>query len=191
MARLIAFNDLTPAPWKNGGGSTTELLAFPAGAGFDAFDWRVSLATIAASGPFSRFDGIDRSLALVEGAAVTLTIDGAALALGRGDPPLRFAGEADVAALVDGTTTDFNVMTRRDRCRHLLTRVALPAAVERQGSQTLLFLADGSEASVGDGTMTFLLKRFDALLLDGDDALRWSAVGEGALLVADIAAMED
>lgn len=188
MARLIAFDTLRPVPWKNGGGSTTELCVFPSDADFDTFDWRISLATIAVSGPFSRFDGIDRSLALVDGAAVSLTlgVGGVALVLGRGDAPLRFAGEAQVAAHVDGITTDFNVMTRRSRCRHVLRRVALPAPVERHGAQTLLFLADGAQAIVGDGAHSFVLQRYDALLLDGADAARWPVTGEGALLVADI-----
>jgi environmental stress-induced protein Ves len=34
-------------PWKNGGGSTTEIAIAPPDAGFDDFDWRISLATIA------------------------------------------------------------------------------------------------------------------------------------------------
>lgn len=44
-------------PWKNGGGETAEILAFPAGAGFDDFSWRISTAIVAASGPFSAFPG--------------------------------------------------------------------------------------------------------------------------------------
>ena len=43
---------LAPVPWKNGGGSTREIACGPAGAGMDGFDWRASIATIAAPGPF-------------------------------------------------------------------------------------------------------------------------------------------
>jgi environmental stress-induced protein Ves len=195
MARLIAFDSLTPVAWKNGGGSTTELAVFPPGAGFDTFIWRVSLATIAASGPFSRFEGIDRSLALVDGEKLALTVDGEKLTLEPTDAPLRFTGEAQVAASVDGVTTDLNVMTRRARCRHALRRVALSAAapttIDRRGAHTLIFLSDGDSASIGDGTHSFKFKRFDALLLDEGDAGRWQIHGDGALLVADIDLLEN
>ena len=49
-------------PWKNGGGSTRELVCWPPGAGTDAFGWRVSVARIAAAGPFSAFAGVDRQI---------------------------------------------------------------------------------------------------------------------------------
>ena len=44
-------------PWKNGGGSTRELVCWPPGAGTDAFGWRVSVARIAAAGPFFGLHG--------------------------------------------------------------------------------------------------------------------------------------
>ena len=59
MTQLIQYASLRPAPWKNGGGSTTEIAVWPNGAGLDEFDWRISLATITQSGPFSFFPGID------------------------------------------------------------------------------------------------------------------------------------
>ena len=51
-------------PWKNGGGETAEIAVSPAGAGFDDFDWRISTAIVAQSGPFSGFPGVDRVLTL-------------------------------------------------------------------------------------------------------------------------------
>lgn len=195
MARLIVFDSLAPVDWKNGGGSTTELAVFPPGAGFDAFIWRVSLATIAASGPFSRFEGIDRSLALVDGEKLALTVDGEKLTMEPTAAPLCFTGEAQVFASVDGVTTDLNVMTRRGRCRHALRRVALssaaPTVIERRAAQTLIFLAGGESASIGSGALSFNLKRFDALLLDGGDAGQWQMHGDGALLIADIDMLEN
>ena len=50
-------------PWKNGGGSTTELLVEPAGATLQTgFRWRLSMAALETSGPFSRFEGHDRTM---------------------------------------------------------------------------------------------------------------------------------
>ena len=42
-------------PWKNGGGITHEVIRVPADP--EDFRWRVSMAEVAASGPFSRFTG--------------------------------------------------------------------------------------------------------------------------------------
>jgi environmental stress-induced protein Ves len=173
VARLIAFQDLSPVPWKNGGGSTTELAVFPAGAGFDGFDWRISLATIGQSGAFSAFPGIDRSLVLVDGEALSLDVGGAAVRLDGRQPLLSFAGETPVFATVAAATTDFNVMTRRSRCRHTLERLVMtkaPLTRRRGGAVTLVFLANGERAAVLDGVgRTWSLECRDALLLGEDD----------------------
>ena len=46
----------------------------PEGASLDTFDWRISMARVASDGPFSEFPGIDRTLAVVEGSGMVLTI---------------------------------------------------------------------------------------------------------------------
>ena len=195
MATFIAYAELAAKPWKNGGGSTTEIAVFPAGAGFEDFDWRISLATIAHSGAFSVFPGIDRSLALVAGEGVALSMDGERrIVLSAANPLVWFPGEAAVEASVTSSTTDFNVMTRRSRCRHQLESIAAPAQLARCGLTTLLFLAAGAPVTVRDeGGRAFTLGLYDALLLDGADAMRWSvdadadAADVGAtLLVADL-----
>lgn len=186
MARLIAHADLNVAPWKNGAGGTFELAIAPPGAGFDDFDWRISLATIE-SGPFSSFPGIDRSLVLVGGESLVLTLDGTRrVVLDAAQPLLWFPGEAAVVASVDSPTLDFNVMTRRSRCRQQFEQISLPAGVTRRGSVTLLFLADGDIANVQGGEQYFTLGRLDALLLDDSDPLEWRIDGAGTLFVVDL-----
>src|SRR4051812_41801439 len=80
-------------PWKNGQGTTTEIAVHPLGAALDAFTWRLSIADLAASGPFSTFAGYDRILVQLEGAPMALAHEG------RGEHrltrlvPHRFAGE--------------------------------------------------------------------------------------------------
>ncbi len=54
-------------PWKNGGGSTTELAIFPSDATLENFVWRLSTATVKTDGPFSHFAQIDRTLAIFIG----------------------------------------------------------------------------------------------------------------------------
>jgi environmental stress-induced protein Ves len=89
MTMLIPYAGLSPVPWKNGGGSTTQIAVFPPDAGFDDFDWRVSLATIADDGAFSEFPGVERTLALVDGHGMTLEIDGEPMLLSKADPVAR------------------------------------------------------------------------------------------------------
>ena len=83
MATLIPYASLCAAPWKNGGGSTMQIAIWPLDVGLDNFDWRISLATITADGPFSVFPGIDRSLVLVDGDKLRLLLDGARQEIGR------------------------------------------------------------------------------------------------------------
>ena len=110
---------VTPMPWKNGGGTTRELVCWPPHAGLQDFGWRVSVATIAAPGPFSAFAGIDRHIMLLEGDGVHLrsTEPGAAAldhTLGQPWQPFAFSGDLALdCTLLGGTSTDFNLMLRR------------------------------------------------------------------------------
>lgn len=189
MATFLAHECLRAAPWKNGGGSTTEIAISPPDAGFDDFDWRISLATILADGPFSSFPGIDRSLMLVEGDSVQLTLDGARnVLLNAAQPMLWFPGEALVHAQVKGATTDFNVMTRRDRCRHQLEKITAPGRLVRRSATTLLFVVGDGAVLARGGGQQFALARHDALLLDADDAPEWQldALQRSAVLRVDL-----
>ncbi len=106
----VRTDDVTPQPWRNGGGSTRELLALPAG---DGWRVRVSVADVVADGPFSAFPGVARWFAVIEGAGVVLSVDGVGHRCTRGSEPLAFAGDADtVSCLIDGPTRDLNLMLR-------------------------------------------------------------------------------
>ena len=110
---IVRDSDVAPARWRNGGGWTRELLAWPAPQGWAV---RVSVADIVADGPFSAFPGVERWFAVLEGDGVTLDHDGgAATPLRAGDPVHRFAGDvATGCRLLGGTTRDFNLMVRRE-----------------------------------------------------------------------------
>lgn len=101
-------------PWKNGGGETAEIVVSPPGADFDNFDWRISTAIVAASGPFSAFPGVDRVLTVLEGGAMRLSVGGREQDLDAAGEPCSFAGDIPTAALLQGEALlDFNVMVRR------------------------------------------------------------------------------
>lgn len=110
-------------PWKNGGGFTREIVSQPHGAEAGNFDWRVSVATIASSGPFSAFPGVDRTIMLLQGDGVQLQSGpDPAFAfshrLDRPAQPFSFAGDVPVhCTLLGGESSDLNVMTRRGKYR--------------------------------------------------------------------------
>lgn len=109
---------LVPKPWKNGGGVTREIVSYPPGAGIEDFEWRVSIATIAADGPFSVFNGIDRVITLLRGAGMRLRSLDFDRWLDQPLEPFAFRGEAPVeCTLLSGESQDFNVMTRREQLR--------------------------------------------------------------------------
>jgi len=171
MTQLIQYASLRAAPWKNGGGTTTEIAISPAGSALSKFDWRVSLATIAQSGPFSSYPGIDRSLALVDGDGVLLDFGDERFVLSPSEPLIEFPGEASVeATITDGHTTDFNVMTRRGRCRHRLERRVIRGRDEltRRSGTTMLFLAEGESLTLSSASERIALVRFDAVVLEAD-----------------------
>ena len=189
MTLLIPFAGLEPAPWKNGGGGTIEIALAPPGAGLDSFDWRISLATIAASGPFSVFSGVDRSLALVDGPGVVLDIGaGDRFVLSEDDPIVEFAGELPVMATLAGApSTDFNVMTRRTRCHHRLGRRVLdgPSQFAARGDVTILFLAEGESLTVSSDSERIGLVRYDAVVFDSSAVWTLDAT-QATVFVVDI-----
>ena len=110
-ARLVRGLDVPAQRWRNGGGMTRELLAWPAG---DAWQVRVSVADIQTDGPFSAYPGVDRWFTVLQGTGVELRIGDKLHRLGRGDAPLRFAGDAPAdCRLLDGPTRDLNLMLRQ------------------------------------------------------------------------------
>ncbi len=110
----IAVAGVAPQPWRNGGGSTRELFTWPAGGGA-TWQLRISMADIAADGPFSAYPGVDRWFAVLHGAGVRLALPGTpAQTLTTTSAPLAFAGEGPPACtLVDGPTSDMNLMLQR------------------------------------------------------------------------------
>lgn len=153
-------------PWKNGGGVTTEIAVFPEGAGLDDFEWRLSMARVASDGPFSTFPGVDRTLAVLEGEGIVLSVgERPPVTLTRASEPFAFAADAPTSArLVSGPILDFNVMSRRGRVRHRVERAAEAAHVPA-GGVLVVFCATGG-ARISSGNHEAALGAHDAAILD-------------------------
>jgi environmental stress-induced protein Ves len=189
MTQLIQYASLHSAPWKNGGGCTTEIAIAPVGTGLDEFDWRISLATISQDGPFSLFPGIERSLALVDGDGVLLDFGDERFVLSPSEPLIEFDGEDAVHATVTGQhTTDFNVMTRRGRCHHRLEPrlVNGTATIQRRGGTTLLFLAEGEGLTLSSARERIAMVRYDTVVMTESEHEWTLEAPQATVLVVDI-----
>lgn len=183
--RIITRDSLTPAPWKNGGGVTRQIACCPAGSDMSSFDWRISTAEVAQDGPFSRFDGIDRRLYILEGAGLDLRFGGGGTRrLAPGDH-VDFPGEAEVfGVLRDGPVSDLNIMVRRGHMRMRAGTLSVDGAqvIDHGWGTAVLFVLDG-ELAVTDG----VARRFDTLLIDDDRPL--TIGGRAELLLIGFAAV--
>jgi len=121
LLQHLRVDDVVPQPWKNGGGQTRELLAWPGPS-----DWwlRISVADIESDGPFSAYPGIDRWFGVLSGEGVELAWQHQAVRrMHAGHSLLHFdGGSPPECRLLHGSTRDLNVMHRRGLGRVMVRR---------------------------------------------------------------------
>ncbi len=106
----VSLSEVSPQPWRNGGGVTREVIAWPVA---EAWQLRLSVAQIDKDGPFSVFPGVQRWFAVLAGEGVCMTPPN--IEVRRGDAPFEFDGAiAPMCRLIDGATRDLNLMLRGD-----------------------------------------------------------------------------
>jgi len=166
MPRVLGPTDFRRVPWKNGLGTTLELATDATEAG-GAWTWRLSVADVPMRSAFSRFDGIDRQLAVLEGDGMRLwraqpespdavPVEGAAL---------RFRGEDALEGEPLGAgVRDVNLMTARGAWRGALrvVRGAAPAlslradvsiAYLHAAGRAISLEADGERIALAPGSL--------------------------------------
>ncbi|MBC7370249.1 MAG: HutD family protein, partial [Bdellovibrionaceae bacterium] len=86
-------------PWKNGGGSTSQIQIFPQDAdpAGESFLWRLSSAAVTGPGPFSLFKGYDRWLVILRGDG--LVLNGTNL---QSEKPFKFSGDVPIHCQILG-----------------------------------------------------------------------------------------
>ncbi|WP_434630542.1 HutD/Ves family protein [Chromobacterium sp. CV08] len=181
--RVVDRRSFIDMPWANGGGRTLELFRLPHPERSGAFALRMSVATVAEGGPFSRFAGVDRLLGLLEGEGMALSLaDGRRLMLDAPGRVAAFPGEIDVRCrLLGGALRDCNLMLARDWGRGELERLT-PADGEtvrlEAGDLVLLYLQRGEWArgdeALPPGGLLLLESESVALRADGE-AVAWLA----------------
>lgn len=157
--RKLPVEALKILPWKNGGGVTTEIAAGPPRSDDQDWSWRVSIADVPATGPFSRFPGIDRTIAVIEGDGMDLRFEDGRMVPLEPNQPIDFAGDVAVDGILrTDPIRDFNVMTDR---RHFSAVLKIgiggddvPCKIAK-GGVLLIHVLDGEGSVVwGDGYST-------------------------------------
>src|ERR1035437_4369149 len=168
---LVGLCDVPLVPWRNGGGVTRVLAAWPDG---DDWLWRMSVAEVTQDGPFSRFDGVQRWFAVLSGAGVRLHMPDGTQDLSADSAPVCFDGALPVECrLRDGATQDFNLMLRRERASGCMRRVSGASSVILSTTQIVAAYPVGTPASV----------RFDDEIMSLEpDTLLWRQCAAGARL---------
>lgn len=168
--RIIRREDYRRMPWKNGQGMTEEVLSFPTGSDAERFDWRVSIAHVGTDGPFSLFPGVDRTITLLEGNGLLLDLpEDRTVALTGTADPFSFSGDWSVASRnLDGPTMDLNIMTRRGRYQHAMTRRTFQTSQSLQAVEYTLLVPTADVHVAIDGCPS-QINRFDTLELERDE----------------------
>ncbi len=170
--KLIPLSAVRPIPWRNGGGITRELIAWP-----DAKNWiwRISVADVASDGAFSHFEGVQRWLSILAGAGVRLSIGSEELEgveLGVGSEPFAFDGSIPVYCnLLQGAVQDLNLMLRQGHIGHMQRVCGLMRSVIKGARIVAIYSVNTTAVLTLNGARFELPKSalaWQALRADGD-----------------------
>jgi environmental stress-induced protein Ves len=166
--QTVRLADVLPAHWRNGGGVTRELAAWPSS---QDWIWRLSVAEVERSGPFSRFEGVQRWFAVLGGAGVRLRVDEHTHELTHNSAPLCFDGASVVECqLLDGATQDFNLMLRADKAAQM-KRISGTVRLVLDAPKTIAIYAAGEGTKVLCGRDSFEMAA---------QSLAWQALPAGS-----------
>lgn len=115
LIRRFAIESLPREAWKNGGGWTRTVASREQQG---RLRWRVSVADIGAAGPFSRFEGMDRTAVMVRGGALGLIGQAESWRFDGPGSYAQFPGELDLQCEAPQQPTQlWNVMVQRGQAR--------------------------------------------------------------------------
>ncbi|MBP6116843.1 MAG: HutD family protein [Neisseriaceae bacterium] len=168
----ITFQDLAVTPWKNGAGTTRQILIHPADATLDNFAFRVSAADINALGPFSNYAGIHRSLAVLTGQGLTLAMaDGERVTFTPKHTIVDFDGAAAPSTLAYAEPIlDIGVMSRMGHYRHRFSQhhYACQQTHHLSARHGLLLSLHPQPVTFRSQGLTLVLAPFDAVAFQHD-----------------------
>ena len=145
-------------PWANGRGTSYEIASDRIESG--EWKWRLAMAPVNEDGPFSRIECVNRSLAVVEGAGMLLSVDRKKLQC-LPMQVVRFRGDAITeATLTDGPIMDINLMVRRKEADGEMAIISDAGLLN--GASIVVAVGGSAQVKCGDSTID--LERHDSIL---------------------------
>lgn len=179
--KVIRKSSFTAVPWKNGGGITHEAIRVPADG--DAFLWRVSVAQIDSSGPFSDFAGYSRNMVLLRGQGLLLKFDnGEHRVLQRVGDTAAFDGAISTHCdLLDGPCVDLNfIVSKSIRAAARVVRLGETLTLQASPDTTLIFSIEAPISLGSDAGKSVRLEPWDLAVVSHGTA-RLSRIEPGKL----------
>ena len=154
--KVLPSQHFTKGRWRNGMGTSWEIATHPDGSGDTGFHWRMALAQIDESVPFSHYENIDRIFTLIKGGGLDLALEGR--------PKLHIASCFVPHAFPGEVKTDCNL--------HGGPCVALNIFFDRRRIGADVGILEISESRILDATDTMIVFALrGAFILDGQATL--------------------
>lgn len=171
--QIIHFTNLVSTPWKNGKGTTRQIIRYPEDSTLDNFLFRVSIASITETGAFSSYPKINRSLAVLEGSDLELNLNDTIIHFIPQNTIIHFDGidKANVTTCPNAVL-DFGVMSRQGLAIHTLKKISLHhnQLFTRKMPYTLLFSLKKPATNITIDNQIITLEQYDSLLLTPEDS---------------------
>lgn len=179
MIQHLSSADYKCMLWKNGAGYTIEL-ARSEGSSLELFDWRISMADVKTSGSFSKFDGMQRYLTVLEGQDILLNIDHQVKHLQYLES-IKFSGDSQVSCeLPNGKIRDFNLIYDAKKFHADYEWMFESTASELKSSADLFFVFNQSleplEIKINESI--FYLEHQESLIIKDQNCLKSIVFGK-------------
>lgn len=167
--KLLKAKNYEKMQWKNNKGSTREIAKSVNNTG--NINWRLSIATITEDCPFSIFENLDRSIALLDGKKLTLVInEDKKVVLTQTSDAFSFDGASGVEAFTSfGNTTDLNVMTMRGVYRHTLQHIIVNQFDVLKGLAQHNFIIANHDCLIICHDKILNIHRYDTICFERDE----------------------
>jgi len=140
--------DLVATPWRNGRGTTRDIMTVAAADGM--LLWQASLAELTEDCDFSDYAGFDRVFTPVAGDAITLSHDGGEFLRCPVLTPHAFAGETRTRCRIRAMPgRAFNVITARGRFRADVLVLRMPAGTSAPQAEVIYCWSGRLDSAAG------------------------------------------
>lgn len=165
-SQLFRRRSFKRVPWKNGQGFTEEIVHSQTA----PFLWRLSIAEVNQSGPFSEFNGYQRNITALCGDGMVLNVDGRNSPVLTPFQPYTFSGNAKTHCTLTGRPLrDFNVIYQPELNVTVTWLQAPEQTLPLSANQTLFIIAGEGVVEVTFKGQQQRLEHWDLLQVNADE----------------------